>query len=131
MTFGEHRKELAGGFLDTTNNRMEILAVVVALENLKRPCEPVIYSDSKYVVNALTQGWIENWQAKGWKTSAKQPVKNIDLWKRLLVAAEPHKVHYRWVKGHNGHPLNDRADELAVEARLDEGALVEDGGYEP
>ena len=112
----EHRRELSCGYRNTTNNRMELLAVVVALEALLRPCKVEVHSDSQYVVNAFNQHWVDGWQRKGWKTANKQPVKNPDLWRRLLAAMEPHKVRWMWVKGHAGHERNERADELATAA---------------
>ena len=126
----EHRKEMSQGYQTTTNNRMELLAVIVALEALKRPCAVEVHSDSQYVVNAFNQHWVEGWQRKGWKNAQKQPVKNVDLWKRLLVAMEPHEITWLWVKGHAGHELNERADELATRAAdgLD-GPLVADVGF--
>ncbi len=126
----EHRKELNGGYRITTNNRMELLGAIVALEALRRPCEVELHSDSQYVVNAFNQHWVEGWQRKGWKNAQKQPVKNVDLWQRLLRAMEPHRVTWLWVKGHAGHALNERADELATRAAdgLD-GPLLDDEGF--
>jgi ribonuclease HI len=111
-----HTKELCAGYDKTTNNRMELMGAIIGLENLNRPCEVDLYSDSKYVVSAFNEHWIENWIKKGWKTSSKAPVKNIELWKRLLAAKEPHDVTFHWVKGHAGHPENERCDELATTA---------------
>lgn len=127
----EHRKELSAGYQVTTNNRMELLGAIVALEALKRPCEVELHSDSQYVVNAFNQHWVDNWMRKGWKNSQKQPVKNVDLWQRLIAAQERHKVTWLWVKGHAGHPLNERADELATCAAdgLD-GPLLLDEGFQ-
>ncbi len=127
----EHRKELNAGYQVTTNNRMELLGAIVALEALKRPCEVELHSDSQYVVNAFNQHWVDNWMRKGWKNSQKQPVKNVDLWQRLIAAQERHKVTWLWVKGHAGHPLNERADELATRAAdgLD-GPLLLDEGFQ-
>ncbi|MBR2684157.1 MAG: ribonuclease HI [Atopobiaceae bacterium] len=127
----EHRKELSAGYQVTTNNRMELLGAIVALEALKRPCEVELHSDSQYVVNAFNQHWVDNWMRKGWKNSQKQPVKNVDLWQRLIAAQERHKVTWLWVKGHAGHPLNERADELATCAAdgLD-GPLLPDEGFQ-
>lgn len=115
-----HEREYSGGFLKTTNNRMELMAVIVGLEALTKPCEVDLTSDSKYVTEAFNQGWIWNWQMKGWKTSTKKPVKNIDLWQRLLAAAKPHKVNFMWIKGHDGHSENERCDKLATAAADDE-----------
>lgn len=126
----EHRRELCAGYACTTNNRMELLGAIVALEALKRPCEVELHSDSQYVVNAFNQHWVDGWQRKGWKTAGKKPVKNPDLWKRLLAAMEPHEVRWMWVKGHAGHELNERADELATMAADGEaGPLLEDEGF--
>ena len=110
------RRELSGGFRNTTNNRMELLGVIAGLEALKRPCEVTIFSDSEYVVNAITKGWLMSWRAKGWKKSDKQPVKNIDLWERLLPLLEQHKIEFKWTKGHAGNVENERCDVLAVAA---------------
>lgn len=125
---GEHRKELSAGYRLTTNNRMELLAVIVALEALLRPCAVEVHSDSQYVVNAFKQHWIEGWIKRGWKTANKQPVKNVDLWQRLLNAKAPHQVSWVWVKGHAGHELNERCDELATTA-ADGGNLLEAEGF--
>jgi ribonuclease HI len=107
-------KELFGGELGTTNNRMELTAVIRALQALKRPCQVVLHADSQYVLKGITE-WLAGWKAKGWKTAAKQPVKNVDLWKQLddLVANTEHKIEWRWVRGHDGDPGNERADALA------------------
>ncbi len=120
-----HTKELSAGYKKTTNNRMELMAAIRALECLNRPCEVLLYSDSKYVVDAFNQRWIESWQKKGWKKSDRKPVKNIDLWKRLLALMQPHKVTFQWVKGHDGHPQNERCDALATSAADGEN-LMED-----
>jgi ribonuclease HI len=108
------RKELCGGELDTTNNRMEMLAVIEALSALKRPCRVTLHVDSQYVLKGMTE-WLPGWKARGWKTAAKAPVKNVDLWQRLdaLVNGGEHQIEWRWVRGHNGHPGNERADQLA------------------
>lgn len=120
-----HEKELSQGYIKTTNNRMELLAAIRGLEALKTPCDVDLYSDSKYLVDAFNQKWIEGWIAKGWKRGKNEPVKNPDLWKALLKAMEPHKVNFIWVKGHNGHPLNERCDVLATTA-ADGNDLIED-----
>lgn len=120
-----HEKELSQGYIKTTNNRMELLAAIRGLEALKTPCEVDLYSDSKYLVDAFNQKWIDGWIAKGWKRGKNEPVKNPDLWKALLKAMEPHKVNFIWVKGHNGHPLNERCDVLATSA-ADGNDLIED-----
>ena len=111
-----HVKELSEGFEKTTNNRMELMAVIAGLEALNRPCDVSLYSDSKYVVDAFNKNWITGWIKKGWKRVKNEPVKNIDLRQRLLKAKEPHNVTFNWVKGHNGHPQNERCDELATSA---------------
>ncbi len=111
------RKELSGAEPDTTNNRMEIMAVVAGLEALKRPCAVTVTTDSQYVYNAFAKEWIRTWIRNGWRTKAKKPVANQDLWERLLQAVEPHAVEWRWVRGHNDHPENEAADRLAVAAR--------------
>ena len=122
-----HVREYSGGYKKTTNNRMELMGVIVAFEALNRPCDINLYSDSKYVIDAFNQHWIESWQKKGWKKSDRQPVKNVDLWKRLLEAKDPHNVTFHWVKGHDGHPQNERCDTLATTA-ADGGDLMEDIG---
>ncbi len=111
---GSTEKELFGGERETTNNRMELMAVIMALEALKRPCHVFLHADSQYVLKGMTE-WLAGWKAKGWKTASKQPVKNVDLWQRLdaLVAGAGHRIDWRWVKGHNGDPGNERADALA------------------
>ena len=113
---GDARKELAGGFRKTTNNRMELLACIEGLRSLRRPGNVVLTSDSKYVVNAMVKGWARMWRSRGWKLSPSKPAKNPDLWAQLLDLCEEHKVEFRWVKGHNHHPENERCDELAVAA---------------
>lgn len=120
-----HRKELSQGYKKTTNNRMELMAVVAGLEALNRPCNVEVYSDSKYVVDAFNQKWIDSWLAKGWKRGKNEPVKNVDIWKRLLLAKEQHNVKFNWVKGHAGHPQNERCDELATMA-ADGTGLIDD-----
>ncbi len=112
LRYGEHEKELFGGEPDTTNNRMELTAAIMALEALKRPSPVVLHTDSQYVKQGITQ-WLRGWKAKGWKTASGDPVKNIDLWKRLEAALTPHQVDWQWVRGHAGHPENERADALA------------------
>ncbi|MFO1259608.1 MAG: ribonuclease HI [Sphingomonadaceae bacterium] len=112
---GSHEKELSGGEADTTNNRMEMMAALEALKALKRPCHVILTTDSVYVRDGITK-WVHGWQRNGWKTADKKPVKNSDLWQALLAAAAPHEVEWHWVKGHNGHPENERADVLASTA---------------
>lgn len=118
-----HTKELSQGYKKTTNNRMELMAVITGLEALNRPCEVELYSDSKYVVDAFNQHWIDGWLKKGWKRGKNEPVKNVDLWKRLLAAKEKHQVKFIWVKGHDGHPQNERCDQLATTAADGSGLL--------
>ena len=122
-----HVKELSCGYVKTTNNRMELMAVIAGLEALNRPCTVEVYSDSQYVVNAFNQHWVEGWIKKNWKRGKNEPVKNVDLWKRLLAAKEPHSVTFHWVKGHDGHPQNERCDKLATTA-ADSGNLIADEG---
>ena len=112
---GEHEKELSGGEPETTNNRMELMAAIAALEELQQPSPVDLFTDSTYVRDGITS-WIHNWKRNGWKTAAKKPVKNVDLWKRLEAAMERHEIDWHWVKGHAGHPDNERADELARNA---------------
>ncbi len=109
---GTHEKELYGGEALTTNNRMELMAAIRSLEALTRPCEVTLTTDSQYVRKGITE-WIDNWRKRGWKTADKKPVKNVDLWQRLAQAAERHRVHWHWIRGHTGHPENERADALA------------------
>ena len=111
-----HEREYSAGYKKTTNNRMELMAAIVGLEALTKPCEVTLYSDSKYLTDAFNQNWIVSWLKNGWRNSQKQPVKNVELWKRLLEAAKPHQVTYVWVKGHAGHPENERCDHLATAA---------------
>lgn len=124
----EHVKELSGGYKNTTNNRMELLAAIIGLEALKSPCNVTLYSDSQYLVRAFNDKWIEGWIKKGWKRGKNEPVKNVDLWKRLLKASDNHNIEYIWVKGHAGNPLNERCDELATRA-ADGNNLLEDNEY--
>jgi ribonuclease HI len=112
LRMGKHEKELSGGEAATTNNRMELTAAIRALEALIEPCEVVLHSDSKYVLDGMTK-WVAGWQKRGWKNASKQPVRNADLWHELIAAALPHQVDWVWVKGHAGHPENERVDALA------------------
>jgi ribonuclease HI len=118
LCYKGHRKELSGGFRSTTNNRMELWACIEGLKALKQPCEVVLYSDSKYVVNGITQGWARKWQANGWKLSKRRKAENVDLWEKLLAQGQQHAVEFRWVRGHAGNPDNERCDQLAVQAAL-------------
>lgn len=115
MRWNGHEKELSGHEEDTTNNRMELTAVIKGLEALNKPCTVEVYTDSKYVQQGVTE-WLAGWKAKGWKTAAKKPVKNQDLWQELDELQAAHKISYHWVKGHAGHPENERADSLATSA---------------
>jgi ribonuclease HI len=112
LRFNSTEKELFGGEAQTTNNRMELMAAIRGLEALTKPCSVVLTTDSQYVIKGVNE-WMENWIRRGWKTSAKKPVKNVDLWQRLSAALEKHQVEWQWVRGHTGHPENERADELA------------------
>lgn len=118
-----HEKEYSAGYKKTTNNRMELMAVIVGLEALNRPCNVNVFSDSKYVTDAFNQHWVDGWIKKNWKSASGSAVKNPDLWKRLLKAMEPHTVTFNWVKGHNGHPENERCDILATTAADGDGLL--------
>jgi len=121
----EHVKELSGGYKRTTNNRMELMAVIVGLEALNRSCIVDVYSDSQYVVKAFNDHWIDGWQKRGWKNSQKQPVKNVDLWQRLLEAKQKHEVYFHWVKGHDGHAQNERCDKLATSAADGDNLMID------
>ncbi len=120
-----HTREFSQGYKKTTNNRMELMAVIVGLEKLTKPCHVELYSDSQYVVKAFNDHWIDGWIKKGWKRGKNEPVKNVDLWKRLLEAMKPHQVEFIWVKGHNGHEMNERCDILATTA-ADGSDLIDD-----
>jgi ribonuclease HI len=115
LRLGKHEKELAGGESDTTNNRMEMTAVIRGLEALIEPCEVAIYTDSRYVMDGMTK-WVDGWQKRGWISASKQPVRNKDLWHELIEAARKHTIEWHWVRGHNGHPENERVDRLASDA---------------
>ncbi|WEK43561.1 MAG: ribonuclease HI [Candidatus Sphingomonas colombiensis] len=120
LRMGGHEKELSGGDPATTNNRMEMTAAIEALNALTRPCQVRLCTDSRYVMDGLTK-WIRGWQRNGWRTADKKPVKNAELWQALLAAAKPHRIEWEWVKGHAGHPENERADKLASDAAIDAG----------
>ena len=128
LIYGEHRRELSGGFAETTNNRMEIFAAVAGLEALKQPCEVVLYSDSSYLVNANRKDWIGRWRRNGWRKVDRKPVLNADLWKRLATLLETHPTEFVWVKGHASNPNNNCCDELARIAAGKKG-LPKDSGY--
>lgn len=114
LVYKDNEKEISGGNTDTTNNRMELTAVIEALKLLKEPCEVSLTTDSKYVCDAVTKGWVYSWKKNGWKKADKKPALNVDLWEQLLPLLEKHQVTFNWVKGHNGHPYNERCDKLAV-----------------
>ena len=116
LRYGEHERELSGGEEQTTNNRMELTAVIEGLSVLKEPCSVDITTDSRYVADAVLKGWLANWQRNGWRNAQKNPVPNRDLWERLISLLRQHEVQFHWVRGHNGHPFNERCDKLAVEA---------------
>jgi len=122
-----HEREYSAGYKRTTNNRMELMGVITGLEALTKPCEVTVISDSKYVTDAFNSHWVDAWLKNNWKNSKKEPVKNMDLWKRLLEAKSPHQVTFQWVKGHAGHPENERCDVLATSA-ADGGNLLDDTG---
>ncbi|HIQ17657.1 MAG TPA: ribonuclease HI [Novosphingobium capsulatum] len=115
LRMGEHEKEMSGSDPETTNNRMEMMAAIRALEALTQPCQVTLHTDSKYVLDGITK-WIFGWQKRGWKTADNKPVKNEDLWRALVAAARPHKIDWVWVKGHAGHVENERVDKLASDA---------------
>ncbi|WP_197722054.1 ribonuclease HI [Sulfuriflexus mobilis] len=115
LRYGKEEKTLKGSERETTNNRMELMAAISALESLKRPCKVDLTTDSKYVMHGITE-WMVNWKKRNWKTASRQPVKNVDLWQRLDAATQRHAINWHWVKGHNGHVENERADELANQA---------------
>ena len=130
LLHGDQRKELSGGFSQTTNNRMEILAAIVGLEALKGSCDVVLYSDSQYLVNAIEKGWAKRWQSNGWMRNRKEPAINPDLWQRLLPLTETHNVEFRWVRGHAGVKENERCDQLATTFARRSGLPI-DKGYKP
>jgi len=117
LRMGKHEKELVGSAPDTTNNRMEMTAVIEALNALIEPCAITLHTDSRYVIDGMTK-WIDGWQKKGWINASKQPVRNADLWHEMIAAAARHKIHWEWVRGHNGHPENERVDKLASDAAI-------------
>ena len=123
LKFNGQEKELSAGYKDTTNNRMELMAIIAGLESLKEECEVELYSDSKYIIDAVNQGWARRWRQNGWKRNKKDAAKNPDLWERLLDLLNEHKVWMHCVKGHAGHPENERCDQLAVEAAAGDNLL--------
>lgn len=128
LSYGLHRRELSGGFQYTTNNRMELMACIFALEALKRECTVTVYSDSKYLVDGVSKGWAVKWRRNNWKRSGGERAENVDLWERLLTLIEQHHVKFLWVKGHDGHQENERCDQLATEA-ANGSELLDDPGY--
>jgi len=113
IIFNQHKKEISGGERQTTNNRMEMMGAIAALEALKEPCKVKLYSDSRYVVDAIDKGWVIKWQANGWRRNKRDPALNVDLWLRMLAALDKHDAKFLWLKGHSGHPENERCDLLA------------------
>ena len=130
LRYGEVEKTIAGGFSLTTNNRMELFACLAALKALKEPCQITLLTDSKYLADAIRKGWLQNWQKQGWRTAAKKPVKNQDLWQALLPLLAKHQVQFKWIKAHDGHPENERCDLLAKE-QASLGNLPPDAGFTP
>ncbi len=129
LMYGKYRKECSGGFAQTTNNRMEIYAAIVALEALREPCEVTLFSDSKYLVDAVSKHWLSAWSRRDWKRQNNDPVLNVDLWQKLMSLLATHKVTFRWVKGHAENEFNNRCDELARNAICAGGELPEDTGF--
>jgi ribonuclease HI len=130
LIYGEARKELSGGFALTTNNRMELLAAIMALEAVKRPCPIAVYTDSKYLCDAVNKKWLASWQVRGWKKADKKEVLNRDLWERFALVYKKYQPRFFWLKGHAGHPENERADVLAKNAAQGlSGVLEEDSGF--
>ena len=130
LKYKDNIKEISGGYRQTTNNRMELIAVIIGLEALNKPCEVKIYSDSRYIIDAVNKGWIKKWKKNGWQRTRDQPAKNVDLWIRILNLAEKHKITWVWVKGHDENLYNNRCDKLAREA-IKSQPLQEDQGYIP
>lgn len=122
-----HIREYSAGYVKTTNNRMELMAAIAGLEALTKPCDVDLYSDSQYLVKAVNEKWLDGWIKKGWKRGKNEPVKNVDLWKRLLAVKSKHNVRFIWVKGHAGHPGNERCDELATKAADGDNLLIDEG----
>jgi ribonuclease HI len=127
LVCGKHRKEISAAYRLTTNNRMELRAAIAALDLLSEPCEVELHSDSKYLIDAIHQNWIDGWKRRGWRTAANQAVKNRDLWQHLTEAMAPHRIRWHWLKGHAGHRENERCDELANQA-LASGVRIDDAG---
>ena len=131
LQFGEHRKELSGGYRLTTNNRMELMGPIKALQTLKQSYFVILYSDSRYVVDAIEKGWVERWRAKGWMRNKKDRAVNPDLWKCLLDLCSEHEVEFRWVRGHAGNRYNERCDRLATQAARQKGLPIDEGYESP
>ncbi|MGV2826774.1 ribonuclease HI [Myxosarcina sp. GI1(2024)] len=129
LIYGEHRKEIAGGYQLTTNNRMEMMAAIAALKALKNKCAVTLYSDSKYIVDAVNKGWARRWQANGWQRNKKEKAKNPDLWQELLNLCKQHEVEFVWVKGHAGIAENERCDAIAVAATREPNLLIDEGYF--
>ncbi|WP_066640315.1 ribonuclease HI [Desulfolucanica intricata] len=127
LKYKENIKELSAAYKETTNNRMEILAAIIGLEALKRPCKVILYSDSQYLVNAMTKDWVKRWKANNWMRNKNEPAKNVDLWKRLIPLTEKHQITWRWVKGHADNYYNNRCDHLAVTAIKEQKPLIDEG----
>lgn len=130
LIYGQHQKQIKAGYRHSTNNRMEILATIISLESLKKPCSVKLYSDSKYVVDAMNKGWPQRWQRNNWMRNKDEKAKNYDLWQRLLAIDAKHQVQYLWVKGHSGDEFNELADALAVEAAEDSATHLKDEFFE-
>jgi ribonuclease HI len=128
LVYGRHRKEISGGYKHTTNNRMELTAGITALQSLKHQCRVTLYSDSKYLIDGIAKGWAKKWKSNNWKRNKKEMAENIDLWEKLLDLAAFHHITFVWIKGHSGHPENERCDELVKLAASEEN-LPEDHGY--
>ena len=128
LQYGDKRKELSKGYRNTTNNRMELMAIIAGLSALKEPCEVDLYTDSQYIVNTVTKGWAERWKKNGWKRNKKEKAKNPDLWEKILDLLKIHNVSFHWVRGHAGHAENERCDQLAVRAAAGEN-LEDDNMY--
>ena len=127
LKYGDNIKELSAAYKETTNNRMEILGAIVGLESLKKPCKVTLYSDSQYLVNAMTKGWVNRWRSNNWMRNKNEPAKNIDLWERLLPLLKEHNINWVWVKGHANNHYNNRCDHLAVSAIKEQIPLIDDG----
>jgi len=125
LIYGKHRREISGGYRLTTNNRMELLGPIRALESLKEPCDVTLFSDSQYVVNGIMQGWARKWRANQWRRNSKETAENIDLWGRLLELCEKHVVRFEWIRGHTGHPENECCDRLAATVSRQSGLPVD------